>query len=193
MPRQQRTKRAPNREPTSLAITSASEGAIDPPITPADLSNVDPDLLNHDQPPQSPISNSEYPPFDYDPFPNNILSPEPDPIRSEPRPFVDWLFAMEVTLFSTLCEEVGIGKRADSGFKKEAWIAACDAIADSSGYTVTVDQCKSKADSQKALWRQFNWLKDQSGFGYDEETGLITAGEQAWADVIKVSNSNQTI
>jgi hypothetical protein len=38
----------------------------------------------------------------------------------------------------------------------------------------------------KALWKEFIWLKDQSGFGYDEEKGLITIGEQAWQDIIKV-------
>jgi hypothetical protein len=41
----------------------------------------------------------------------------------------------------------------------------------------------------KALWREFTWLRDQSGFGYNEETGLITAKETAWKDVIKVSNT----
>jgi cell cycle checkpoint protein len=95
---------------------------------------------------------------------------------------------MEAALFRTLCEQVEVGKRADSGFKKEAWIASCTAIAETTGVVVTIEQCKSKADSQKALWREFNWLKDQSGFGYNEETGLITAGDQAWRDVIKVCN-----
>jgi hypothetical protein len=38
----------------------------------------------------------------------------------------------------------------------------------------------------KALWKEFEWLKEQSRFGYDEEKGLITAGEQAWKDIIKV-------
>jgi hypothetical protein len=41
----------------------------------------------------------------------------------------------------------------------------------------------------KALWKEFIWLKDQSGFGYDDETRLITAGDQAWSDVIKVCSN----
>src|ERR1700722_2580692 len=138
MRRQSRTKRAPNREPASLAITSALESAIEAPTITVDLSNIDPDLLNCDQPPQSLPSDSEYPPFNDDPFPDNIPLPEPEPllIRPEPRAFIGWSVAMEAMLFSTLCEQVGIGKRADSKFKKEAWIAACNAIAESNGYIV---------------------------------------------------------
>jgi hypothetical protein len=31
----------------------------------------------------------------------------------------------------------------------------------------------------KSLWKEFIWLMDQSGFGYNEEKGLVTAGDQA--------------
>jgi len=95
---------------------------------------------------------------------------------------------MEAQLYSTLCEQVQAGKRADSGFKAEAWQAVCTAIGDSFNISVTVSQCKSKADYHKLLWREFNWLRDQSGFGYNEETGLIEAGDQAWVEVIAVSS-----
>jgi hypothetical protein len=93
---------------------------------------------------------------------------------------------MEKLLFHTLLEQVNNGKRADSGFKREAWIACCLAIEAVTTQLVTVDKCKAKADAMKALWREFTWLRDQSGFGYNEETGLITAGETAWRDIIKV-------
>ena len=29
-----------------------------------------------------------------------------------------------------------------------------------------------------------NWLKDQSGFGWDEATGLVQADDQVWKEVI---------
>ena len=34
------------------------------------------------------------------------------------------------------------------------------------------------------------WLKDQSGFGYNEETGMITASDQAWKELLKVEQYN---
>ena len=58
---------------------------------------------------------------------------------------------MEEILLLTLLEQVDIGKRADSGFKKEAWVACCDAIEEVIGETITIDKCKAKVDSMKAL------------------------------------------
>jgi len=55
---------------------------------------------------------------------------------------------------------VNNGKRADSGFKKEAWIACCIAIKVATNQVVTIKKCKGKVDTMKALWREFNWLKD---------------------------------
>jgi hypothetical protein len=77
-------------------------------------------------------------------------------------------------------------------YKKEAWQAVNKAILDSTGYITTTKQCKSKVDSHKALWREYNWWKDQSGFGLDSETGLVTAGDHVWQDVIAVGNPNFT-
>ena len=54
------------------------------------------------------------------------------------------------------------------------------------GLLITIEKCKGKVDTMKALWRELNWLKDQPGFGWDNDTGLVQAGDQAWKDVIKV-------
>jgi hypothetical protein len=58
---------------------------------------------------------------------------------------------MEALLFHTLVEQVNIGKRADSGFKKEAWLACYIAINNIYMQSITVDKCKSKVDSLKGL------------------------------------------
>jgi Myb/SANT-like DNA-binding domain len=103
---------------------------------------------------------------------------------------LQWTFKMEEILLGTLVEEVNSGKRADSGFKSEAWTACCTAITNSKAtkQLVTVEKCKSKVEAMKALWRELKWLKDQSGFGWDEATGLVQADDQVWKDVIKVGN-----
>ena len=44
-----------------------------------------------------------------------------------------------------------IRKHADSGFKKEAWVACCDTIKEVIGETITIDKYKAKVDSMKAL------------------------------------------
>jgi hypothetical protein len=104
----------------------------------------------------------------------------------QPQLALRWTFEMEETLFFALIEQVDLGKCADSGFKKEAWIACCNAIEKATGQLVTIEKCKGKVDTMKALWRELNWLKDQSGFGWDEDARLVKARDQAWKDVIKV-------
>jgi hypothetical protein len=41
-------------------------------------------------------------------------------------------------------------------------------------------------ETLRDLWKGLNWLLDQSGFGYDEETRLVTAPDNVWADLRKV-------
>ena len=95
---------------------------------------------------------------------------------------------MEAILFHTLLEQVDLGKRADSGFKKEAWVACCNAIEGAIKQPITIEKCKGKVDTMKALWRELNWLKEQSGFGWNKERGLVEASDQVWKEVIKVSD-----
>ncbi len=118
-------------------------------------------------------------------------SPTPLPLIRDiqPQPQIRWTLKIEETLFGTLLEQVNIGKRADSGFKKEAWTACCIAIKNATGQLVTIEKCKNKVEAMKTSWRDLNWLKDQSGFGWDEATGLVQADDQVWKDVTKVSDT----
>ena len=88
---------------------------------------------------------------------------------------------MELALLEGLVDEVRRGKRADSGFKKESWVAvlpriqACVTQADEQGRLRLVDQNKAaaKRSDLKALWIEWLALKDASGAGFDESTGLL--------------------
>jgi Myb/SANT-like DNA-binding protein len=220
MPRAARVRRAPNREPVSLAAAIPISDVVEAvdPVAAVDA-HIDPALMNDNlYSAPTPLISKEYPPFNdandeyiyplppippSPPIPSREItwSPTPPPLPPppietviinddlQPQPPFKWTLEMEGLLFYTLLEQANSGKRADSGFKKEAWIACCLAIKAVTTQLITVDKCKAKADAMKALWKEFTWLRDQSGFGYNEETGLITAGETAWRDVIKVSNT----
>jgi hypothetical protein len=62
---------------------------------------------------------------------------------------------MEQSLFQELLNQANNGKRADSEFKREAWIAACEAVIALTTQDVTVERCKGKAEVMKALWKEF--------------------------------------
>jgi hypothetical protein len=66
---------------------------------------------------------------------------------------------MEQSLFQELLNQANNGKRADSGFKKETWIAACEAVTPLTTQDVTVERCKGKAEVMKALWKEFIWAE----------------------------------
>jgi hypothetical protein len=210
-----RVRKAANRNPTSLALPVPIPDPIPDPLIDPRLTNIDVDSTVNstfdvaDDIVYSPFSDASATP----PIPDSDDAPLiPDPIRKSTQslPFetvvidndlqpvhttqvlqptkkaFSWSFLMEQTLFSELLNQANNGKRADSGFKKEAWVAACVAVESITTQVVTVDRCKSKAEVMKSSWKEFIWLKDQSGFGYNEEKGLITAGDQAWEDIIKV-------
>jgi hypothetical protein len=134
--------------------------------------------------------------------PADTGEPEPEPDSQDP--VIDpeqqdedeantkfaWTFEMEEALFNELVHQVELGKRADSGFKKDAWIAALTAVeAVTTRQDITLQRCKNKVESFKKYWRGFNTLRDQSGFGYNEETGLIEAPNNVWTELLKVSKA----
>lgn len=51
---------------------------------------------------------------------------------------------------------------------------------------IDVSQLKNKESNYKALYKDWTWLRGQSGFGRDLDIGGITASVQAWTEVIKV-------
>jgi hypothetical protein len=192
-----RARRAPNRNPTSLAIAISSP---DPPIIESSLDplwQIDPQLRTLDV----AITLGDTIEVNYSPFSDAIPSCPPSPSTSilspaPGSPQSDYFEPLGRTVISNdLHRPVSAtqdlqprkGFTWEYGFKREAWIAACEAVTALTTQDVTVERCKGKAEVMKALWKEFIWLKEQSGFGYDEGKGLITAGDQAWSDIIKVS------
>jgi hypothetical protein len=93
------------------------------------------------------------------------------------------------TLFSELLKQAQDGKRADSGFKKEAWDSVLKEFQEvyTGPYPIPLQKVKQKEQAFKALYKDWKFLRDQSGFGWDEETRMITASDQAWNDICAVS------
>jgi hypothetical protein len=93
---------------------------------------------------------------------------------------------MEETLFNELYKQDRLGKRADMRFKSEAWTVVRDAVQDvyAGHIVIEISHLKNKESNYKALYKDWKWLKEQSGFGRDPDSGAITASFQAWSDVM---------
>ena len=99
---------------------------------------------------------------------------------------------MEEALFNRLQDMNRAGKRADSGWKSEAWGEVLNAVLavtpDRQKDLLTLEKVKSKESNYKALYKDWKWLISQSGFGIHPETRVVTASNEAWDEVLKVSN-----
>jgi hypothetical protein len=99
-----------------------------------------------------------------------------------------WSDPMYYTLLSTMLDQCRLGKRADSGFKKEAWIAVITAVQLEYKGAIVIEEkhVKSKLDWAKLMWKEWSAIDDNSGFGWDEPTQLHTAPDDVWREFLKV-------
>jgi hypothetical protein len=74
-----------------------------------------------------------------------------------------WSPEMQETLLATLLDQCRVGKRADSGFKREAWIAVIIAIEAIAPNQVNEKQIKSHMDWFKSMWKEWCALEENQG------------------------------
>jgi hypothetical protein len=88
---------------------------------------------------------------------------------------------MESVLVDALVHQVvNNAKRADSGYKKDAWEYAKSEVARvaGDGKVVTISHCKNKHDAHKRDWRIWSTLTSQSGFTVTAD-GLVDGDAEA--------------
>lgn len=114
---------------------------------------------------------------------STMLSQETGPERA-----LKWSRAMEAALFDTLVEEVRKGKRAESGFKKTAWTEVILKVTEQMVVrrSLSQKQCQSKMDGYKKLWKEWWYLRNLSGWGWDTVTELFIADDEQWRIQISV-------
>jgi hypothetical protein len=169
---------------------------------------IDPQLLHPESYPESypeshPESHPELHPESHPeshpqshPESHSLLPPTPSQPNTPSQPStedqldrLEWTPKMIETLFTELLDQAQDGKRADSGFKKEAWDSVLREVRAvyTGPLTITLQKVKAKEQTFKGYYRDWKFLREQSGFGWDEETQIITASNQAWDDIIAVS------
>ena len=100
-----------------------------------------------------------------------------------------WTTVMERKLVSTMVDQVRSGKRAENGFKKEAWVSSVDQVKLATKFPdlVTMKKIKDKLDNLKGKWNMWLKLRYQvSGWGWDEATQLFVASDEQWERYIEV-------
>ena len=67
------------------------------------------------------------------------------------------------------------GNTADNGFKGPAWQAVADALADE---LKTKDACSGKFERLKRDYEDIKFLRDLSGFGWNDTADTVSAEQQ---------------
>eukprot|EP00474_Spongospora_subterranea_P001409 CRZ01867.1 hypothetical protein [Spongospora subterranea] len=96
-----------------------------------------------------------------------------------------WDLDKDAVLISLMLEQARNGKRADSGFKKEAWTAVLVSLNSQFDLYYTLDQIKNRVKLLKKQYCLFRRLKDNSGFGWDDDKKIPTASDEVWDEYLE--------
>jgi hypothetical protein len=95
--------------------------------------------------------------------------------------------SIEECLVNCLVQAVDEEKHAKNGFKNEAWKAVYTALSEKfSTFTFTMSAIKSNDEELKKRFWEFQRLRENSRFGWNEEKQVLTAHDYVWEDYLIV-------
>ncbi|KAL2462865.1 Non-specific serine/threonine protein kinase [Forsythia ovata] len=99
---------------------------------------------------------------------------------------VRWNDEMDGFLIIALVNQVLVGhKRSDNGFTSFQISKAMESVKQGCGVVVTEKNVRSRLKTLKREYAEVSQLLSISGFGWDPETGRITADSLAWEELVK--------
>ena len=97
---------------------------------------------------------------------------------------VYWTPSLRTQLISTMIDEQGSGSFSDSGFKSVQWSSIMAKFFEKSGCCYDKQQLQNQHAELKKKFSIFTALKENSGFGWNEETSLPTAPPEVWEEYL---------
>jgi len=98
----------------------------------------------------------------------------------------EWTTQAEAQLLTELISAANKGHRGQNGFKSRVW-TELETKLKPLNQNIESRKLKNKYSDFLKKWRTWKALMDNSGFGFDEETQLITAPDDVWDRYIEVS------
>ncbi|KAL2479171.1 uncharacterized protein Fot_48185 [Forsythia ovata] len=99
---------------------------------------------------------------------------------------VRWNDDMDGFMIIALVNQVSVGhKRSDNGFTSFQISKAMESVKHGCGIVVTEKNVRSRLKTLKREYAEVSQLLSISGFGWDAETGRITADSLAWDKLVK--------
>ncbi|KAG7091547.1 hypothetical protein E1B28_010576 [Marasmius oreades] len=104
---------------------------------------------------------------------------------SKKGPTIKWNAQEDKALCDALIEKKSKGKQSDGGWKSTVWIFVSERVADEEGEgEKTPSKCQNHFKNLKDAYADNKRLQNMSGFGWDDEKKMVTAGDSQW-DALK--------
>ncbi|KAF4032724.1 Myb/SANT-like DNA-binding domain [Phytophthora infestans] len=91
-----------------------------------------------------------------------------------------WDLDMDVFLVEAMTDQEKAGKRADSGFKKEAWVAVHESMNERFNKELTIQQIKTRVQTLKSKYTTISHMLRVSGFGWDTNHNVVLVHDDVW-------------
>ncbi|KAI7943146.1 hypothetical protein MJO29_012990 [Puccinia striiformis f. sp. tritici] len=97
-----------------------------------------------------------------------------------------WTIAQQTTFLEQMAEANANGLGTDNGnLKKEAWTALSKKMQAKHGFTPTSIQIKNQKTALRRTFFDVKFLRDQSGFGWDDDLAIVTADDDVWKELLE--------
>lgn len=106
--------------------------------------------------------------------------------QHEQQPRAKWTASLTKILAELMVDQVRQGNRQNNSFGKKAWKYMCDEFFKKTGLKWDKEQLKNRYAVLRRQYVIVKSLLDQSDFSWDDNTGIITATDEAWDNYTKV-------
>ncbi|KAI7943044.1 hypothetical protein MJO29_012888 [Puccinia striiformis f. sp. tritici] len=97
-----------------------------------------------------------------------------------------WTKEERITLLSLMLDQVALGKGTDNGnLKGEGWSQVAKEMKAEFGIEFQIEHLKNQKNDLRKIFINTEFLRNQSGFGWDDSTKMITADSDTWDELIR--------
>jgi hypothetical protein len=108
--------------------------------------------------------------------------------EKEKKPNHIWTNNQKEALLTFIIDQILLGKGTDNGnLKAEGWTCVVKKMIEQFSIKFKREQLKNQKGAIRKIYIDMSFLLKQSGFGWDPNTGMVTADEDIWDNLIKAS------
>ncbi|KAF9613836.1 hypothetical protein IFM89_012368 [Coptis chinensis] len=115
----------------------------------------------------------------------NNQSPEQPKSTKAKGNYVVWTIEMDRVLTETFLDQVQKGNKSEQGWSPRCLIRIIDAIKEKCGKAVTKDNVQARLKTWTKNFNIMTELRDQSGFGWDDNRKMIVVRDDVWENYVK--------